>query len=1214
MKAYVRLVLSFTIVLALVFPAYAAITGVISGTVMDPQGAVVPQVTVIVVNEQTGVQHTTLTDSKGFYSFPVLDVGNYTVTVSQPGFEKFEQVNITVDTNSSVRTDVHLKLGSVTVTEEVQSNAVQVETQSSQLGEVIDSQTMQAVPLNGRSYTDLLSLQPGVSPQSGIESSDTPAPSGGLNSGSVSVNGGRGASNGYMVNGGDTSDGVENTAAIIPNLDSIQEFRIITSNFDAEYGNYSGSQVNVVTKNGTNTWHGSGFEFLRNTVFNAAGYQFATPALPRSSYNQNIYGGTFGGPIKRDKVFFFADFQGTDRSVAATSSTAVPSATDLTGNVSDWATQFTTYGGTVQGTGWAGVLSNRLGYAVTAGEPYYTDAACTTTSTTDPCVFPGLVIPKAAWDPAVPALLKYIQPGNATSSNPHFAGGSAPVYQNNSLNTITDDYKESARVDYNSKYGVLFGYYFVDNTTINNPFGAGSFPGWGTATQQRAQSGNVGLTSTFKNNSVNTFRFTYLRSAVHSGNPTFATPGPSLSSLGFVSPWGPSGGIGNIYGPLAGVPTMSIAEGGSFGTPTEVQGRFVNNFQWLDSYMKVVGLHTFQFGVNYKYDQIDARNYYDVNGGFGFSDSNETGLGFADFLLGAENGGFTQASPQILDSRSNYVSGYAEDAWRAGKSLTVNYGIRYEVTTPWYDTQNKIETIIPGEQSQVFPGAPLGWVFPGDPGVPRTLGPIKYNKFAPRVGFAYSPSAASEGFLSKLTGGPGNFSIRGGFGIFYNNFQDVSGFVEIGDAPYGLYYQASTQTMLSTPYIDRGTQHVELQKFPFAFPPTNVSPKNPDNNINWASYEPLSSDDSVGVWNTVPYVENWMLGFQRGAGRNTVVTVNYVGNGGHHLATSEEANPGNPALCLSLDTAAKVAKGTTPCGPKLESNIFTSATGTVSLGTRILPGQNGNIAFGSNPYLLTSAYSNYNSLQTSLKHSSASWDLLLSFTWSKSLDDSSSLTGSTNVINPRLSYGLSSYDVAKYLVASYEWHLPFARFASNGFVKQVVGGWSISGITRMATGTPIAMSDSEDYSLYGTSIADVPYYNPNAGPLYLNHNPRIRNPASPTQSLPYFNTARFTAEGKECAVKAACYGLRGNSEIRFFHGPGIDTTDLAILRDFHIHAEHVVQFRLEAFDFLNHAMFSAPSGSVTSSTFGIITSASTGLGGSGSPFYRILQVAVKYHF
>jgi hypothetical protein len=1139
MKLYIRFVISFMMVLAIVIPAYAAITGVISGTVTDPQGAVVPRVTVVVLNVQTGIRQSVITDGKGFYSFPALDVGNYTISASLQGFETFQQTNITVDANSSVRTDIPLRIGTVTQVEEVQSNTVQVETQSTQLGEVIESQKMTAVPLNGRSFTDLLSLQPGVSPQSGIESSDTPAPSGGLNSGSVSVNGGRGASNGYMINGGNTNDGVENTAAIVPNLDSIQEFRIITSNFDAEYGNYSGSQVNVVTKNGTNTWHGSGFEFVRNTVFNATGYQFSNPPLPRPTYDQNIYGGTFGGPIKRDKIFFFADFQGTNRTQGASSSATVPTAADLTGNLSDWDTQFLNNPVTVQGTGWASVLSGKLGYPVIDGEPYtYIPATpnpikCTTNDATSPtgCVFPGDVIPKAAWDPAVPALMKNILPGNAQTQNSNFSTGEAPSYENNSLNNTTADYKESARVDYNSKYGVLFGYYFVDNTNSVNPFGAGSFPGWGTATQQRAQSSNVGLTTTFKNNSVNTFRFTYLRSAVHSGNPTFTTPGPSLTSLGFVSPWGTSGGIGNIYGPLAGVPTMSISEGGSFGTPTEVQARFVNTFQWLDNYMKVVGTHTFQFGIDYHYDQIIARNYYDVNGGFSFSDSNETGLGFADFLLGAEDGNFTQASPQILDSRSNYASGYAEDAWRAGKNLNVNYGIRYEVTTPWYDTQNKIETIIPGEQSQVFPGAPLGWVFPGDPGVPRTLGPIKYNKFAPRVGFAYSPSA-SEGFWSKITGGPGKFSIRGGFGIFYNNFQDESGFVEIGDAPYGLYYQASTQTMLSTPYIDRGTQHVELQKFPFAFPPTNVSPKNPDNSVPWANYEPLSSDYAVGVANTVPYVENYTLGIQRGIGRNTVVTINYVGNEGKHLPNSEEANPGNAALCLSLSTKAEVKSGTTPCAPKGESNIYTAANGTVVLGTRILPGQNGNIAFGSNPYLLTHALSNYNSLQTSLKHSSTSWDMLLSFTYAKSLDNASSLTSSTNVLNPHLSYGLSSYDVAKYLVASYEWHLPFGNYVSNGFVKQVIGGWSISGITRMATGTPISMSDSEDYSL--TGITDVPYYNPAAGALYLNHNPRIRTPGNPGQSSPFFNKALFTKESAEFTPKTLGYGLRGNSKQRVF--------------------------------------------------------------------------------
>ncbi len=777
------------------------------------------------------------------------------------------------------------------------------------------------------------------------------------------------------------------------------------------------------------------------------------------------------------------------------------------------------------------------------------------------------------------------------------------------LNNQLNDDKESLRVDFNTRFGTLFAYYFFDNTSNTNPLGAGSYPGWGTATQQRAQQNNVGLTTTFKNNAVNNFRFTYLRSAEHAGNPTFTEPGPTLASLGFVTPWDPvgtfsKGGISNIYPALQGVPTMSIGEAGSFGTPTEVQGRFVNTFQWLDSYMKVMGLHTVQVGGDYQYKQIDARNYYDINGGFSFSDANETGLGFGDFLIGAENGGFTQASPQILDSRANYISAYIEDSWRVRKTLTVNYGIRYEITSPWYDTQNKLETIIPGEQSKVFPGAPLGWVVPGDAGVPRALGQTKFNKFAPRFGFAYSPAPTSR-MMQFLLGGANNSSVRGGFGIFYSNFQNESGFVEIGDAPYGLYYQASTQTQLSTPYIDRGTQHGELGKFPFAFPPTNVSAANPDNNVPWASYEPLSSDYAVSPLNTTPYVENYFLGIQRGFGRNTVATVNYVGNEGRHLPNQEQANPGNAALCLSLDTKAAV-KGTA-CAPKGESNVFTTAAGVTVLGTRILPSQNGNIAYGQNPYLLTAASSNYNSLQTSLRHSGRLWNTQLSYTFARSFDDSSGLTDQTNVYNPKLTYGLSSYDITHNFAASYDVHVPFERLSSYRVVKQIIGGWGISGITKLYTGTPVGISDSDDYSL--TALADRPFWTPVSGQnFFLNKNFRVRNPAAPTQPMPYFNAAFITSEKKYWAALGPAvngYGTNGNVRPRYFHGPGSILTDLAVLRDFHIHENHVVQFRLEAFDAFNHANSGSPSGSSTSTSLGLVS------GASGA---RQLQFAVKYHF
>ena len=247
---------------------------------------------------------------------------------------------------------------------------------------------------------------------------------------------------------------------------------------------------------------------------------------------------------------------------------------------------------------------------------------------------------------------------------------------------------------------------------------------------------NVGLTTTLKNNSVNTFRFTYMRSALHTNNPL--SKGPSLSDLGFVTPWGPTGGVDVVNPDLQGVPNTTFTNF-TFGTPNSTNVRVNNSFQWLDNYMMVVKTHTLQFGLNYHYDQINGRNFYAVNGQLSYSGGNETGIDTADFLLGAVNT-FTQATPQLLDSRSHYAGGYAEDSWRIVSSLTLNYGIRYEVSTPWYDTQNKIETIIPGQQSIVFPGAPKGWVFPGDPGVARTLAPIKWNKFAPRFGFSYVPT------------------------------------------------------------------------------------------------------------------------------------------------------------------------------------------------------------------------------------------------------------------------------------------------------------------------------------------------------------------------------------------------------------------------------------------------------------------------------------------
>src|SRR6201993_1264856 len=286
----------------------ASITGSVSGVVTDSSGAVIANAQVVAIDTQTGVRTTVTTDAKGFYSFPSLPVGTYDIEISQVGFKTFRQTGLVIDANSALRADATLTVGTASEKIEVSTDTVHVETESTQMGEVISGKTMTAVPLNGRAFTDLLALQPGVSPYTSADTigtgmagiNDRPV-DGGLNSGSQSVNGQREAANGFMVNGSNVEEGKTNGAAIIPNLDSISEFRIITNNFDAEYGNYRGGKIKVVTKSGSNNFHGSGFEFLRKTSFNARNYfnqptpEDPNPQVPKLIQNQ--FGTTVGGPI-----------------------------------------------------------------------------------------------------------------------------------------------------------------------------------------------------------------------------------------------------------------------------------------------------------------------------------------------------------------------------------------------------------------------------------------------------------------------------------------------------------------------------------------------------------------------------------------------------------------------------------------------------------------------------------------------------------------------------------------------------------------------------------------------------------------------------------------------------------------------------------------------------------------------------------------------------
>jgi len=1143
--------------------AWACITGSISGAVTDPTGAVIPDVKVITLNTSTGIRQSVVTDSKGFYEFPALPIGTYELEVQKPGFRHFHQTGLVIDANSALLVDVKLILGETTQEVNVSSAAVHVETSSTQMGEVIEGNKITAVPLNGRSYTDLLALQPGVSPYSNVAvGGDRPTSGDITNSGNDAMNGQRETSNGFMVNGANVEEGRNNGAAIIPNLDSIAEFRILTNNFDAEYGNYSGGQVNVVTKSGDNSFHGDAFDFVRNTKFDAR--NFESPGV--GAFQQNQLGGTFGGPIKRNKVFFFVDYQGT-RMVQgeATGLIPVPSAEERTGDFSGNAGALS---GSVVGSNWANVLSKQLGYPVQAGEAYYT-SGCTTSSQ---CVFPNAVIPQSAWaSPAAP-LLKYIQP-------PDLPGN---YFSTSAYDERLRDDKGGVRVDGNSRFGMLSAYYFMDDYLLNNPYhNAPEFPGFYAITPGRAQLLELSDTKSFGSASVNQFHFSYMRDANVFNNPGGGL-GPTMSSLGFNGSFNGQGGIGSVVPADQGVPLMEF-NSYNFGLPDGSTGQDNNTFQFLDNFARIIGTHSLKFGGEFHYAQINERNTYAENGVFTFNGT-ETGIDFADFLIGTPYQ-LIQSSRQFLDSRSKYFSAFVQDSWRAKPGLTLNYGLRWEVSQPWYDTQNKTETIIPGVQSVVFPGAPKGWLVPGDPGVPPTLAPTKWDGFAPRVGLAYSPNWDS-GLLGKLVGGPGRTSFRASWGLFYTSVEDLTQFVEVGDSPYGLFYVSPSPPQFATPYIDRATGNNEGQRFPFTFPSTNSSATHPDTTFNWPAVEPISGAPVFFHQNRMPYAEDYEASLQRQFGANTTLSISYVGTQGHDLISFLESNPGNAALCLALSQASALAPGQTPCGPGLESNTYVTASGQTIYGTRPILGN----LFISNAYMDEMANSNYNSLQVNLRHTSKYSSFLLGYTYAKCMDNASALEQGINPLNYKASKALCSFDLTQDFVVSYTVQ-PFDRFsfANSKVGKWAIKGWGISGITTFATGLPVGLSENDDRSLLGTGTGvDLPDRSPG----------KILNDTNPRDGQTYFNTSLFSLEP---------LGQIGDAGRNFFHGPGINNFDLAILKNFAVTESKMLEYRAEFFNAFNHAQFNNPNGLINAGpgVFGVVTSAR-------DP--RIIQMALKFVF
>ena len=922
--------------------------GRINGRVTDPSGAVVPDATVTLINESTGVTTHTQSSKSGDYSFPTVAVGTYTIEFEATGFKKLTRKQVALDLNQTLTVNGTLELGSATETVEVTSEAPLVDTSSTQLGATVDALMATQLPLNTRDTYQLLQLQPGV--MSNVGGSNSIA-YGSDQPGVVSVNGGRGRSNNFNVNGGDANDLFANLPTVQPSPDSISEFRVLTNTFDAEYGRNSGAVINVVTKSGTNEFHGNAFEFFRNSVLNAQGYF----NVVKPQFQQNQFGGTFGGPIKKDRAFFFLSYEG--RRIKQ----GVPSAQFYVPNQNQRNGDFSSVAGGLQGQivnqGVADLLNNRPGCLGALGLSSPLSTQGDTVPIPYSSIFTNNQIPTPCMDQTAVALMQlYVplpnQPGNLFQSVP---------------NQIVNGDQGSVKFDYRlTNNQNLNVYYYINDSITNQAFSffqaaGANVPGFGAQVPTTAQQLNVAHIWTISNSLVNEARFTYMRENQIGFQAPARTNLVQSSCQGLVpanqcfsDPNNPSIGITPGLGKnYEGVPFIVVP--GSFSIGNNFEGQLPqigNSYVWTDNISKQLGAHALKFGADIRYMQFNQTLYYNVNGYFQYSSSDPNSPQLLadpvngiynylpDYLLGLPYS-YSQGSAQTEHVRNNAYYLFGQDSWRIKPSVTLNYGLRWELDTPLADVLGHVQTYRPGQATTQYPcqlspnnpaalyyGSadcsptgpanalnPLGLVVPGDKGIPPGMTQTYYKAWAPRIGIAWSPSA-SKGWLHKITGDPGTLTIKTGFGLFYNPIEQLVLEQFGAEPPFG-GSNTIYNTNFNTPFVGQnGTQ------YPNVFNGI-ISPK-PGTPIDWSTYRPILLYGDMQPHIRTQYSEQYNLTIQRALGKDMMMQIGYVGSQGHRLLVSHDINYGNAQTCLDLMNLSSYNNDPSyTCGQNSSDNAFT---------------------------------------------------------------------------------------------------------------------------------------------------------------------------------------------------------------------------------------------------------------------------------------------------
>ncbi len=1152
--------------------AFADTTGSIRGTVADSSGALISKAHVVVTNEETNETRSAETDVNGTFQFLLLPTGTYTLRVEQLGFRTYILRSIHLTVNQVATFNVGLQVGQLLAKVEVVANAAQVDTATTQLGTVIDTKPIMDLPLNGRDLYQLIGLLPGITvpgnadannPVYGVTTGPNPAMV-------FSSGGGRLVMNNFMVDGTDSNGTFSNQPVIDLIPDATEEFRVITNTFNAEYGRNAGSVVNIITKSGTNQWHGNVFEFLRNDVLNARNY-FEPPGV-KASYKLNQFGGTLGGPIRKDRTFIFGSFQDSrERKGADTTLDRVFSDDERNGKFSVRDPNgFVTYD--QNGNPIPITLADNLCLPMDAPN-------CTTypAGTTYNSLFYNqqtgtTIIPTSFFDPVSQNILTNLIP-HANVGGQYFS--STPVQPN-------DSYQFTLKLDHqlNPKHKLAGFYFFDDNTVTYFGLAQQDLPGFPGTSKTRSQQINLAETWVKSPTTLNELRIAYVRVAMGEESQPLHTGSPASFGFTGITPGPPAN--------LQSLPVIDIVGGPNFQGNGQGSGGgvdFQNVYQAEDNFSKISGRHALKFGADLRWIQYKQQLAYVFDGDFYFAGGgpNSTGDPFADFLLGLPDT-YSQGSAHTQYLRSKQVGIYGQDTWQIRPSLTLNYGLRWELNTPYVDQNNQLNVYRfpagPGEpppQSQVFPTAPPGFLFPGDPGVPRGLTQTYYKSFAPRIGLNYSPDWLGA---NKLV-------IRSAYGIFYNPVEQYVLLEFNGEPPFG------GSTLLTAPGF--ANPFVGQDGFVYSNPYPFI-PAHPGESVAFSNYYPILLYGNYRPDQRSQYMEQYNLSVEYQLGASMVLGAGYVGSQGHRLLATYDENPGNPALCEQLESQG--------CGPYGEDSTYVIPATPVSpsvtyYGTRPAGAisndpVDGLEAFSSMFTIDSIASSSYNSAQIHLERRASDFEFLASYTYSKSLDNSS---GFENLLNPfcfKCDRNLSAFDARHRFVFSYTYELPLKRFASAGIRKKLIDGWEIGGIYTYQTGVPVHLTDtSSDYSLTGgydfepadrpEIVGPIQMQDPHKSGCAFGTGAGTSSTCSPVPNQFFVNPNVFQTEP---------FGQFGNARHNMFGGPPINNWDFTVIKRIAFKERYSFEFRSEFFNFLNHTQFYNPDGDIGAGPqFGVISQA-----------------------